>query len=270
MRLRRTLLVLSLCAMAAATSALGCALQPTKVGHGQLYHSGDGRYDPYFDTVHREQMEAADWKNDGKTSRQPITGALSLPIDASNYRIFAAARSKREAPLGGAIEQTTIGESTRAKRLHAIAARLDELHRRGADLETLADDERKNMGADRADPAKVKKKDEVKREVSAAMDAVDALASDARRGSKEAAELASKLKAAWTGKDEDERPVVLRDEKNEEKRVEEKRPRPEDEPRRDERKKPKPDAPAPAKRPSDEKPAAKPAPQPSSDEVFNP
>jgi hypothetical protein len=47
-------------------AALACAAVPacepfgqSKVAQGQLYQSGDGRFDPFFEAVHKEQVEAA-------------------------------------------------------------------------------------------------------------------------------------------------------------------------------------------------------------------
>lgn len=268
MRLRG--IALSLCIACAVPTLAGCeVLQPTKTAKGQLYQAGDSRYDPYFSSVHEEQLAAASWKDEAKHSRRPIVSALSLPADAANWRILNSTRDKKNAPsLGGAVEQTTSSEIQRAHHLTSIATRLDELQRRGSELKSQVVTERSNLGADKADPAKVAKKDEVKRELSAAVSAIDSLASDARKGAKEAADLASKLKAAWTGRSEDERTVQL-EEKHDEGRSEKK-----DEKREEERKRPKGDGPTLPKKPpsgdeKNDKPAKQPA-QPSSDEVFNP
>lgn len=259
-------------ALGVACSALvGCdlVLTPTKVANGELYQSGDGRYDAYFAAVHHEQKAAASWPDESKAARKPIVTALDLRPGASNSTILAAARSKQgDASLGAAVEQTTAAELELARRLNAAAAKLDDMLKRGEDLKRQTAEDKKNLGVDKADEKKSAKKDEVKREMSAAVDAVESMARDARKGAKEADELATKLKAAWTGRDEDERPPVKIEEKKDEK---------------DEKKKPEPVAKkaAPPKRPKGEtapaekKPAedkpAKPAPPPAPpDEVFNP
>ena len=274
MTLRKATLAIAIALGVACTALAGCdlILTPTKTANGQLYQSGDGKYDPYFAQVHQEQVAAANWPDEAKASRKPIVTALDLRPGASNSTILAATRDKKgEASLGSAVEQTTAAESERARRLSATAAKLDDLQKRGEELKKQTIEDRRNLAADKADDKKVAKKDELKREMAAAVDVVESLADDARKGAKEAEDLASKLKAAWTGKSEDERaPVKIeekRDETREEKKEEKKKPEPVA------KKAPKSNPPA-AKKPAapkpepDEKPA-KPAQKPP-DEVFNP
>ncbi|HVH44426.1 MAG TPA: hypothetical protein VM925_18865 [Labilithrix sp.] len=264
----------------------GCdyILQPTKVAGGQLYQSGDGKYDPYFAAVHQEQLASANWPDEAKSSRKPVVTALDLRPGASNFTILSATRSKKgEASLSNAIEQTTASESERARRLTAAAAKLDDMQKRGEELKKQTVIDKKNLGADKADDAKVAKKDEVKREMAAAVDSVESMASDARKGAKEAEELATKLKAAWTGKDDDERRPRFEEKKRDEEKKEERK----DEEKREEKKKPEPVAKKPAKpeapvakkpakpepeekKAPEEKPAKAPPPQKPADEVFNP
>jgi hypothetical protein len=281
MTLRKATLAIAVALGVACTALTGCdlILTPTKTANGQLYQSGDGKYDPYFTAVHQEQVAATSWPDEAKAARKPIVTALDLKPTASNSTILAATRSKQgQGSLGSAIEQTTAAELERARRLTAAAAKLDDLEKRGAELRKQAVEDRKNLAADKADEKKVAKKDEVKREIAAAVDVVESLASDARKGAKEAEELATKLKATWTGKDEDERPPVKIEEKKEEK-----------EEKKEERKKPEPvakkapksEAPAPKKhsapkaepaekKPAEEKPAKPQPAQKPADEVFNP
>lgn len=276
MRLRKTAAAMAIALGVACSALAGCdfILTPTKVADGQLYQSGDGRYDAYFAAVHQEQVAAANWPDDSKAARKPIVTALDLRPGASNGTILAATRGKKgEASLGSAVEQTTAAELERARRLKAAAAKLDEMQKRGEELKKQTIEDKKNLGVDKADEKKVAKKDEVKREMSAAVDAVESMASDARKGAKEAEDLAMKLKASWTGREEDERAPAKsedekRDEKKDEKRDEKKKPEPvakKASPRTDAPKKPKPEA-SPEEKPA--KPA-KPAPPPA-DEVFNP
>jgi hypothetical protein len=275
MRLRRTTVAITI-ALGVACSALGgcdLILAPTKVANGELYQSGDGRYDAYFATVHQEQVAAANWPDESKAARKPIVGALDLRPGASNGTILAATRAKKgDASLGSAVEQTTAAELELARRLTAAAAKLDDLQKRGEDLKKQTAEDKRNLGVDKADEKKAAKKDEVKREMAAAVDAVESMASDARKGAKEAEELAAKLKAAWTGKDEDERAPAKVDKKDDEK----KKPEPvakKAHPRSDgpaAAKKPKAETSTEEKKAPEEKPAK---PQPSQkppDEVFNP
>lgn len=284
MTLRKTLaLALALGALGMPLAGCDLVLGPTKTANGELYQSGEGRYDPYFAAVHQEQVAAASWPDEAKAARKPIVTALDLRPGASNSTILAATRGKKgEGSLGSAIEQTTAAELERARRLSAAAAKLDDLQKRGEELKKQAIEDRKNLGADKADDKKREKKDQIKREMSAAVDAVESMASDARKGAKEAEELATKLKAAWTGKEEDERPPVKieekKDERKEDKKDEKKKPEPVA------KKTPRSEAPAakkpaaPKADPEEKKPApaaeekpAKPQPaQKAPDEVFNP
>lgn len=217
---------------------------------------------------------SATWKDDAKSSRRAIVQALKLESTASNSWIFNAVRSKRgDNSVAGAIEETTNAETGRAKRLTAIAIKLDAIQKQGEELKREAGHERSNLGADKADSAKVAKKDELKREISAAVDAVDTLASDARKGAKEAAELAQKLKATWTGKDEDEKPIQLEDRKSDDdKKSDEKK-----EEKKDDKKsaapppkKPHKSEPAAPKKPAEDKPAKAPSQPTAPSEDFNP
>ncbi len=264
----------------------------TKTANGQLYQSGDGRYDPYFNQVHQDQLTAANWPDEAKNSRKPIITALSLRPGTGNGTILGAAKEKKnDATVGKAVDETINTERERARKLTQAAGQLEELLKRGEELKKETVKDKQNLGADKADDKKVAKKDEVKSEMSAAVDAVDNMLSDAKKGAKEADELARKLRGAWKGTDEEEPagasspPAEKKDDPPPEKKEPDKK---------DEKKKPppavakKPAAPkpaaaagdtpppptaAPAKKPPAE-PAEKPAPkQPAQkppDEVFNP
>jgi len=277
MTFRKATLAIAVTLGIACTTLTGCdlILTPTKTANGQLYQSGDGKYDPYFAAVHQEQVAAANWSDEAKAARKPIITALDLRPGTSNSTILSATRSKKgEASLGSAIEQTTAAERERARRLSAAAAKLDDLEKRGEELRKQAVEDRRNLAADKADDKKVAKRDEIRREIVAAVDVVDSLASDARKGAKEAEDLATKLRAAWTGRDEDERPPPVKSEEKKDEKIEEKK-----KPEPVAKKAPKTGHPAsrkPAtpkaapeeKKPAEEKPA-KPAQKPA-DEVFNP
>lgn len=255
-----------------APALTGCDffLGPTKTARGQLYQSGNNEYDPYFSAVHAEQVAANKWPDDSKASRRPIVTALDLRPGASNATILSAVRGKRgDASLASAVEQTTSSEAERARRLSVTAKRLVDMRERGDELKKQAAKDRENMGANKADDKKVAKKEEVKREMAAAVDALDSMASDARKGVKEAEELATKLRAAWSGNAADERPRApeTREERADKEEKREQRPAPAaKKPAKSSAKKPPGDA-----KPAEEKSAPKrEAPAPAEGEVFNP
>ncbi len=274
---------------------------PTKMGQGQLYTSGDGRYDPYFDTVHREQVAAANWGEESRAARKPIVTVLNLKPGVSNGSILAATREKKGDPaVGRAVDETTSAELELARRLNVAAARLEELEKKGEDLKRQAADDKKNAGVAKADETKMKHKDEVRREMSAAVDAVDSMASDAHKYAKEAEELASKLKLVWSDGKDDGTSADKRDDKDDKKKDDKdkddkkKDDKDKDDKKKDDKKKPEPVAKKPAAKPAGgesppvatKKPATKPSetekppsepppakPQPTQkppDEVFNP
>ncbi len=256
MNLRVMLMALALGASAPALPACDFVNKPTKIGNGQLYQSGDGRYDPWFAQVHQEQVAAASWPDESKAARKPIITALNLRPGASNATILSAAREKQGDPnVGRAVDQTVAAEREFARKLNAHQPRLERLLERGQELRKQAVEERRNMGAAKADEKKVAKKEELKREIAAGIDALEDMLTDAKRGAKEADELARKLRAAWSGKDEDEEPP--REEKKD------------DDKKEPVAKRPAPKAATKPAPPPAETPAPKPAPK-EPDEVFNP
>lgn len=263
MNARTLLLCSSLLIVGAGLPACeGLLGKPTKTAAGQLYESGDAKYDAYFKKVHEEQVAAGNWTDDSKAARKPITTALSLPPTASNSTILSSAKNKKDdSSVHGAAEETAGASFAFAKKQSTNAERLDKLAAEGAELKKQAIEERRNMAADKADPEKVEKKEELKREIAAAVDAAANLRDDAKKGAKEADDLAKALQKEL-GVVGDMPP------KKEEAAVAKK-----DEP------------PPPAKKPAAKKPAAKaaapaggddkPAPKPAAtqkpaDEVFNP
>lgn len=182
---------------------LGCDFlntPATKVGKGELYQAGDGRYDPFLQQVHQEQLGHASWADESKQSRKGIVTALSLKPGASNSVILGAARdahASKASTLAPTVEQTIGSERERAKKLAAAENRLVDLGKKGEGLKAQAVEEREGMGAEKADETKVKKRIEVKRELSAAVDAIDDMRTDAEKGSAEADELATKLRSLW-------------------------------------------------------------------------
>jgi hypothetical protein len=247
-----------------------CDLQntPTKVGSGQLYQSGDGRYDAYFTTVHQEQVAAGNWPDESKAARRPIVTALDLKPGASNGTIASAAREKKgDAAVARAADESIALERERAKKLNAIVPRLEELEKKGEELRKQAVDDRRNMAADKADEAKVAKKEEVKREISAALDAVSNMLTDAKRGAREAEDLAAKLHETFPNGSP--RAEATKEEKPEKPEKEEKKEppkKPAKKPSSGEAKK----QPPPKAEPAEPPPKKEPPPPKPSEEVFTP
>ena len=233
---------------------LACDLvnTPTKTAKGQLYQSGDGHFDSYFNQVHQEQVTASNWPDDSKQSRRGLVNALDLRAGSSNTAILGATRDRKgTASLGPTVEATITSERERAKKLAAAENRLEELLKRGEALKKEAIEDRENMGADKVDDAKVKHRSEVKREVTAAVDATETMRDDAKRGSAEADELATKLRSVWGG-DDAPAPIAAPPPPSKKTDAPPKKPR-------------KP----PVDRPTDAAPAEKKTP-PAAGEVFNP
>lgn len=266
MNARTLLLVSSLAILAAGLPACESLMsKPTKTAAGQLYESGDGKYDGYFKKVHEEQVAAGNWADESKAARKPITTALSLPPTAPNATILSSAKSKKdEQAVHGAAEETASASFAFAKKQAANADRLDKLAAEGAELKKQAVEERRNMAADKADPDKVEKKEELKREIAAAVDAAAGLRDDAKKGAKEAEELAKGLQKELG---------VVGDMPPKKDEPAPKKDKDKDEPvaKKPAAKKPAPKAATPAPAPADDKPAPKPAAtQKPADEVFNP
>lgn len=270
MRVRALLLVATL--LLPPLAACDVITGPSKVAKGQLYASGDGQYDPYFEQVHREQVASGAWADEAKAARKPIVTALNLTGNASNSTIASSAKDGIEKHGDGhgkpAAVETVSAEASLAKKLAAEAERLEDLKKKGEELKKHAEGERRNMGADKADEKKVDKRRQIERELSASISVTDDLASDARKGAKEADDLAARLRAVYDLKDEH---------KAEPKHEDEPKPPP-PEPKKPAAKKPegkKPEgkkpaaAPAPAEKPAEPEKKPPPAPKPP-DEVFNP
>lgn len=243
------------CALALAACELGG--KPAKMSGGELYQSGDAKYDPYLKKIHEEQVAAAEWPEQSKGARKPLTRALNLPPNAGNATILEAAKSKKkDGAVHSAAEETASLERSFIEKQKVNADRLDKLAAEGAELKKQATEDRRNMAADKADPEKVDKKEEVKREVSAAADIAAHLRDDAKRGVVEGEKLIEGLKKELD---------VIGDGSVKS-----------DEPKKDEPKKeePKKDDKKPEPKKHDAKPPAskKPAPtqKPAEGEVFNP
>src|SRR5215472_15986244 len=159
-------LVLMLCVAlglgVVGASTLGCEVlgAPSRVRAGELYAPGQSRFDAYFAQVHDEQTAAAKWSEDRRSTRKPLADALKLAPDASDdalaqatrdhlgggllrlevsgddAKVVPAADEKSEAhALLSAVEQAARAESGRARKLHDLPAKLEDLAKSDRELE---------------------------------------------------------------------------------------------------------------------------------------
>jgi hypothetical protein len=257
MKLRLALAILLSCCALAACEGMGIGGKPSKMSGGELYQSGEPRYDPYLKKVHDEQVAAAEWPEQSKGARKPITRALNLPPNASNSAIIEAAKSKKDdASVKSAAEETAALERAFIEKQKVNAERLDKLAADGVDLKKQATEDRRNMGADKADPEKVEKKEEIKREISSAVDIAANLRDDAKKGVLEGEKLIESLKKelgiSGDGVAKSDSPP-----KKDEPAKKEEPAKKDDAPKKGEAKKPAPAKPAPTQKPAE-------------GEVFNP
>ncbi|MDB4947261.1 MAG: hypothetical protein JWP97_6795 [Labilithrix sp.] len=191
-------------ASGALTSGCDAFLGSTKVGHAQLYQSDDPRFDPYFDSVHQQQVAAAAWPDEKKAARKPLVAVLTLPPNANDDQIIGATRERAkkleggggrldvasakvtaigtaDGPLFAAVEDSVRLELDRARKRRAQQEKLEELARHGEELKRTADREWENRGAEKADQKKSDKRLELRRELGASIKAMRALASDASK-----------------------------------------------------------------------------------------
>lgn len=246
----------------AGTPACG-SFGSTKVGHGELYQSGDMRYDAFFQSVHEQQAAAGAWDDEKKAARKPLVTALSLSPGASDTSIVdALKRAGKDGSAAGASDETRRLESERARRLKATGERCTELAKQGGNFKEQAKKEYENRGADKADEKKSEKSREVRRELGAAEDEMETIARDAKRKRKDAEDFIADLEEVTGRRGSEARPAPKPEEpKAEEPKAEKPKPH------GDKPKKPKPaEKPEPpAEKPAPPKPASKPP-----GEVFNP
>ncbi len=200
----------------AALGSAGCEVlgSPSRVKAGQLYVSGQARYDTYFAAVHLEQAGAAKWAEERKAARKPLVEQLRLPADASDDTIAQATRdhlstgtlrldvsgaeahvvpadqTKQASPrdLLAAIEQTARTEADRSQKLRDLPGKLDQLAKQGHDLEGhIGEDFGKQAG---------QKPFEVKEEIDASLTVLGDLAHAAQRESKTAGDFLLQLQRA--------------------------------------------------------------------------
>jgi hypothetical protein len=292
--MRPTRLALVLAAFLACAASPACdAFGSSKVGQGQLYQSGDGRYDPYFVAVHEQQVAAASWPDDKKAARRPLVGALSLTPSASDDTLVSATRERvaktgsPDGALSSAVDETKRAEAERVSRLKAASLRLDELAKQGKGYDEEAKKEYENRGAMKADEKKSDKMREVRRELDGAVDAMTSLSKDAKNGAKAAEDFMEDLGQALAGKETPKRRDRDHDHDHDhDKPSEEKKPPPppaDKPPPAEKPPEPPPPPRAAAPKPKPKPPAEKPAPPPAEkpapppqekpkppDEVFNP
>jgi hypothetical protein len=282
--------------VAAVVLALGggCNLSSSRIEHGQRYQSDDGRYDPYFDSVHQQQVAAAAWPDEKKGARKPLLDTLTLAPSANDDTIVSATRTRAkklaggggrldlatakvtpvgasDPPLFAAVEETVRLELDRARKLRATADKLEEMAKHGEELKKGADKEYENRGAEKADEKKTAKRNEIRRELGGSVSALRSLARDANKEARGAQDFLEDLGDAIEAKDAPPRRRGERESKPLPPPPPPKaEPKPE-EPKKEEPKKPaKPKSEEPRRRPV-EKPAEKPAEKPKPpDEVFNP
>jgi len=302
----RSLAAWVLAAVLTCATAPGCdQFGNTKVAQGQRYSSGDSRFDPYFDSVHQQQVAAASWPDEKKATRRPLVNALALTPDApddtivqatrerakklggqgakldlAGPRVTATAGATSDAALFAAIEETARAEQERARRMKATSDKLEEMAKHGEALKKDAEKDLQNRGAEKADEQKMEHRREVRSELGGAIESMRALSRDATHETREIDEFLGDLATALGQKDSPPRrrterkravtatPVVAPAAKPE--------PAKEDPPKSDEPKAKPKKADAPKKpsgkpaAPAGEKPApAQPAQKPP-DEVFSP
>jgi hypothetical protein len=207
--------MLLLVALAAGTNA--CEMQNGKVAQGQLYLSGEQRFDAYFRDVHGIQVWAAQWPDDKKATRRPLMSILDLTPDAADVTIVQATHEKvafllkdggtakletfvdeahvtttgpahADPSLFHSIEDTANGELQRAKKLNAMLPKIDELSKLGQSLEPHVTE----TFAKRA-PGKVT---EVKGELNASVVVLGQTMTKARRAIRECDDFVSDLQRA--------------------------------------------------------------------------
>ena len=293
-------------AAALALAILVCAVAPacdlfvgsSKVAHGQRYQSEDARFDPYFDSVHQQQVAAAAWPDEKKAARRPLINTLALTPDATDAAIVSATRARAKKPGGGsgkldvatahvtpvggagdgplfaAVEESVRLELDRARKSRATSDKLEEMAKHGEELRKTADHEYENRGAEKADEKKSDKRNEIRRELGGAISALRDLARDANRSARDAQDFLEDLGEAIEAKDAPARARGRGERESKPLPPKVEAPKVE-EPKKEEPTKPtkptKPEGKKPSVKPQ-EKPAEKPAekPKPPPDEVFNP
>lgn len=193
----RSSLAIVFCTLLAG-AAVGCDMLEigvkSKVAEGQLYSSGEGRFDLYFQKVHGEQVAAKSWDADKKGARKPLAAYVGVGEAQSNAALFDAVKAKAQggpykleveggapkvvvppkgdAALARAAEESVRLHLTHAKRVKDTGAKADDLAREGEGLEPAVKQRYAASGGD--------KEREVKRELKAAVVSMRHVARDAK------------------------------------------------------------------------------------------
>lgn len=288
---------LVLVVFAIGTSACNLLGGPSKVRNGELFETGEVRYDAYFKEVHDLQMSSAGWVDDRKASRRPLVDTLKLTPEAADVSIVQAAHERingvardvgptkleivgEEAHLTAvgaskvddatrelfkAIEATARAELLRGKALRTLPPKVDELTKNGRALEPHVREEFAKHGG--------RVGTDVQDELAASYEVLGSVSRDSRNGAREAEDFVADLQRAVAtdpGDSNDKPPPPIPKTAHTPKPSGAAAPRPET-PRPETPKPPppKPSEPKAADKPAPPKPAAKPKPPAAADE-FNP
>ncbi len=202
-----------------AATLASCALfvPHSRVKAGQLYRTGDAKYDAYFSAVHDVQIDAATWLEERRSARKQLVDALTLTNDADDSVIAQLAHEQvgaAEPALGAAkldvasgdahfeasgpyasadaviraLESTARAELGRARKLDAVPAQIETLEKQGHDLEPHVQDDFASVGG--------QKPFAVKQELGASLDVLEALETRAKHEARAAAAFVSDLQRA--------------------------------------------------------------------------
>ncbi len=198
---------------------VGCSILSgsSKVKSGELYETGEARYDAYFKDVHDLQVAAVGWDDERKAACRPLVDVLRLSPDAADVsvvqetheRVKAVARdvgpvkldisgdevilsagnpAKVDEPtreLFKSVELCAHAEVTRGRELHAVPPKVDVLVKSGRELEPHVREDFAKRGG--RIPA------EVQEEISASYEVLGDVSRRAREGAREAEDFVADL-----------------------------------------------------------------------------
>lgn len=174
-----------ICAITLVTPAIGaCNSPPTHVAQGESYVTGVAKYDELFETVHRYQTGSAEWAEVRRKARHPLVHALELTSDTSDEILLRRyTEAERSSALRTAATETARAEDARSRSMRDAHDRLETLL---AKIGTL----RSEISANFKSPEKAS---EVRRELAAASEALDAIMLDAGRQARDAERFVNRL-----------------------------------------------------------------------------
>ncbi len=207
-------------AFAIGSSACNLLGGQSRVRNGELFESGEVRYDAYFKEVHDLQVSSAGWVDDRKASRRPLVDTLKLTPEAADVSIVQAAHERitgvardvgptkleiagDEAHLTAvgasrvddptrelfkAVEATARAELLRAKALRSLPPKVDELTKSGRALEPHVREEFAKHGGRAAM--------DVQDELAASYEVLGSVSRDSRNGAREAEDFVADLQRA--------------------------------------------------------------------------